>query len=92
MRLYRDSTIIYDSSADSTGPLDFAIAAGGATSIRLHSRAILNVLDSPGSTSSLTYKTQGRPYYSSNSGEMIFNRNSPSVNATSYITLLEVAA
>lgn len=92
IRVYRDSTLIHDSATDSTGPYDYAISAGGATSIALYTRAAFSILDSPGSTSSLTYKTQGRPYYTTSGGNITFNGSASAVNATSYIILLEVAA
>ena len=92
IRVYRDSTLIHDSVTDSTGPYDYTISAGGATSVALYTRAAFSILDSPGSTSSLTYKTQGRPYESSSSANITFNGSASAVNATSYIILLEVAA
>jgi hypothetical protein len=50
--------------------------------------AAVTYLDSPSTTSSTTYKTQGLPYLSSNSGQARFQWD----NNVSTITLLEVSA
>ena len=92
IRVYRDSTVIHSSVEDSTGPYDYSISAGGGSSVNFNLRAAISLLDSPGSTSLLTYKTQGRPYYSSNSGQITFNQTGSTSNTKSYIILLEVAA
>jgi hypothetical protein len=92
IRVYRDSTVIHSSVEDSTGPYDYSISVGDGSSVVLSSRAVISLLDSPGSTSLLTYKTQGRPYFSSSSGLIAFNQTGSTSNTKSYIILLEVAA
>jgi len=92
IRLYRNTDLIYDPQADVTGPYEYGISAGGATSISFRARTTFSLLDEPASTSSLTYKTQARPYYSSSSGNLSFNEEDASGSTTSYIILLEVAA
>jgi len=92
MRIYRDSTIIHE-PVSSAGPLgyEFGTTAGGVSSIGLYGRGSISVLDSPASTSALTYKTSGQPYVTTNAGQVKF-QPSDSINGTSYIILLEVAA
>ena len=92
LRLYRNSDLIYDPLADSNGPFEYAISANAVSSVSFNTRATISLLDEPGSTDPLTYKTQGRPYSSNNSGSIVFNKNGTDGNATSYIILLEVAA
>ena len=88
IRVLRDSTTIHDPVRDSTGAFDNYIN----DSTGFYSRFSITKLDSPSSTSSLTYKTQGRPYTTSNTGKVFFNIAGTQANATSYITLIEVAA
>ena len=87
IRVLRDSTTIHDPVADSTGPYEIY----NATATGFYDRITITKLDSPSSTSSVTYKAQGRPYTDSNSGFTKFN-NTDTVSGTSYITLIEVAA
>jgi hypothetical protein len=91
IRLLRGSTTIHDPLGDSTGPYDFGMALGNTTLIFFHGRAGLTVLDSPNTTSATTYKTQGRPYTTSDGGVVEF-QDAVTVNGKSYITLIEVAA
>jgi len=88
IKLLRDSTAIHQPVEDSTGPFENYV--GGITGF--YGRMTITKLDSPSSTSSLTYKTQGRPYATSSTGKVHFNITSNVQNATSYITLIEVAA
>lgn len=88
IHLLRDSTTIHTAVSDSTGPFDiYHTGASGH-----FQRAVITKLDSPNTTSSVTYKTQGRPYTTGNSGQMVFQVAGASTNASSYITLIEVAA
>lgn len=91
LRLLRDSTVIHDSVSNATGPYDFFMAATGASATQLYTRASITYLDSPSTTSALTYKTQGRPQ-STSTGTATFQSNGDTVDGTSYITLIEVAA
>ena len=87
IHILRDSTTIHTSLSDSVGPFD--IYHNNVNSIV--QRTVITKLDSPNTTSSVTYKTQGRPYTTSSSGLMKFQNAGASTNATSYITLIEVA-
>lgn len=86
LKVFRDSTEIHSPTANSIGPYEFYYA--GVTGF--YDRAVIHKLDSPATTSSVTYKTQGRPYEISSTGR-IFYQVGGATNATSYITLIEVA-
>jgi hypothetical protein len=81
LRLLRTSTTIY------AGDIDFQLylEAGGATAINFYDYVSLNYLDSPSSTSALTYKTQQRSY---DAGDRAMTQAS---SAESTITLIEIA-
>ena len=86
LRLLRGSTTIFNPSpSDASGPFLIYGYAGNAIWTMLS----LSYLDSPATTSSTTYKAQGRPYDSTLSSAVF---QSGSTKATSVITLLEIAA
>ena len=88
LRLLRGSTTIFNPSpSDAFGPFLIYGYAGNA----IWTTVSLSYLDSPATTSSTTYKTQGRPYDStlSSSG---FQAAGATIVGTSVITLLEIAA
>jgi len=91
IQLLRDTTTIWQPPASGTGPFMWYTVGGGTTNQELDGHAIVNYLDSPSSTSSVTYKTQGRPHSNSNSGIVTFQYSS-TVNPTSTIILMEVVA
>jgi hypothetical protein len=83
-RILRDSTVV--SGGESNSDLFFS-DANGATNIDVYQRQSRVYLDSPSTTSAITYKTQGRPDQTSNGGKAGFNIG----GVTSYITLMEIA-
>lgn len=93
IRLLRDSTVIWTPQTSPTGPFLWYANAGGASSNELDGTFIVNYLDSPSTTSSVTYKTQGRPHTNTNSGVVYYQ-----YTATNYTTqvstmlLMEVVA
>jgi hypothetical protein len=87
VRLLRDATVIFTPPTDATGPYISYIGAG--TFVQLFNQVNFQVLDSPATTSPVTYKTQGRPYTILNSGSATF-QNAGVVAGTSFITLFEV--
>ena len=87
VKLLRDSTTIHEPLSDNGGP--FEVYYGTLTNA--YGRLAVTKLDSPSSTSSITYKTQGRPYTTANSGAIHFNVTGSNTNGISYITLIEVA-
>ena len=88
IRVLRDSTVIHTPVANSTGPYEFYFS----DITGFYDRAVIHKLDSPATTSSVTYKTQGRPYEISSTGKTTFQQAGTSTAGTSYITLIEVAA
>jgi hypothetical protein len=93
IRLLRDSTVIWTPIEGATGPTSsFVSAAGsGATQMKLWVHQHHQYLDSPSTTSAVTYKTQGRPYNIADSGAAIFQDASTVENGSSRIILMEVA-
>jgi len=87
IKLLRGSTVLLSPVQNTSGPFEFYSEPTNFFVIR----ATINYLDSPATTSSTTYKTQGRPYFTSSSGAVQFQPGS-TVNATSTITLMEVVA
>jgi len=88
IRLLRDSTTIWAPIENSTGPYHWYTDGE-----ELDGYASINFLDSPSTTSSVTYKTQGRPYRTNNSGSATFqNANGVVVSPVSTIILMEVVA
>ena len=90
VRLYRDATLIYDPISIATGPFDDYVNLAGVTSVFRDLTVNLHVLDSPSTTSAVTYKTQGRPYQTT--GNASFQVATTGVNGSSRIILMEVAA
>ena len=88
IKILRGSTVILDPLSDSGGPFAYYTNTSGSWG-----KASYSLLDSPSTTSSVTYKTQGRPYNTSNSGTAKFQFNDSSGSkAASFIQLLEIAA
>ena len=86
-QIVRNSTAIYTPAQDGTSSFELGLNVGGATSVQLYDRYTACYLDSPATTSSTTYKTQMRTYYTS-SGAYISAQPS---NGTASIILMEVA-
>ena len=95
MRVYRDSTIIHAPVQDATGSYEWGLnqqnAAGNPNFSQFCGRATIEILDSPSTTSAVTYKTQGRPYNNQSSTGLFYNSYGAVSNGTSYITLMEVS-
>ena len=86
LQVLRGASIIWNPSPhDGTGPFYNFSGSGGGT----WGNSAMMYLDSPSSTSSLTYKIQGRPYNSAVSAAQ-FQYNG-STNAGSSMILLEIA-
>ena len=86
LKIRRDSTDIFNGST--TYQASYFYLDGNTNAKEVYSYTNYTYLDSPSSTSALTYKTQGRAYLSSNSGSVTFQIGS----GTSTITLLEIGA
>ena len=92
LRLYRDATLLHDPLANATGPFDYYGAFSGSTASLFSVRANLSFLDSPNTTSAVTYKTQGRPFSTANTGTANFQSAGVANGGSSRIILMEVAA
>ena len=95
LRILRNSTVIYTPGEDGSGPFgdSYADPAFTPSHISFH-RINIQVLDSPSTTSTVTYKTQGKPYTTANSEYFWINRslaNNDIHPVVSYITLMEVS-
>ena len=93
LRILRDSTVVWEPVNDSTGP--FLVYTVDES--QHYGFMTLHYLDSPATTSSVTYKTQGRPYYNSSASSGFLNFQSTGSGGTvsntdSLITLMEVVA
>ena len=92
IRILRNSTVIYTPGTDTQGPFGDSWGNFGGGTFNRYERINVQVLDSPATTSAVTYKTQGRPYFISNSGNVRFQRTFSTTNPViSYITLMEVS-
>ena len=90
IKVLRDSTDIYTPPADNTGPFQIYRTVGsGANTLYLN--VPINIVDTPNTTSQVTYKTQARPYTTLDSGGVRFQTNGAQGSGSSHITLLEVA-
>ena len=81
LKLLRNSTDIYTMN-------NISVLAVGATTVDHQTIINGNYLDSPATTSAITYKTQGKTQSTANSGSAEFQ----AASATSIITLLEIGA
>jgi hypothetical protein len=91
VRLLRNSTAILEPYTDGTGPLEPYIEVIGASQLYNSFRHNINFLDSPATTSSVTYKTQGRLRSSGGGQALTFQAAGVATNGTSTITLMEIA-
>lgn len=87
LRLLKDSTVVWDPSPqDGSGPFYCYSGAGGG----VWDNSNIQFLDSPATTSTITYKIQGRPYLSL-LGSAIFNYAGSGMQGKSSLILLEIA-
>lgn len=88
LRLYRDTTLIHDPTPDTGGPPYFLyLSIAGST---LHGSGAFSYLDSPNTTSAITYKIQGRKRASSG-GTVEIPSPGTENNGSSSITVMEIA-
>jgi hypothetical protein len=92
IRVMRGSTAIFEPVADPFGPYDVHLFVSGTVAIELGGRWSFMMLDSPGTTSAVTYKTQARPYNNTNGQGLLLNTEGSSSSVSkAYIHLIEVA-
>ena len=87
IQLLRDSTVIATESEKTNGSYMY-VNAGNSFNWNHGGRWALQYLDSPNTTSSITYKTQARVHTTSNSATVQLQYDGA---APSYITLMEIA-
>lgn len=95
IRYLRDATVIFDPQASTIGPYEFGTHLNTLTGTRLwYDRCIPpEVLDSPNTTSAVTYKTQCRLYDAVNNAcDVRFQYGGSATAGSSYITLMEISA
>ena len=95
IRYLRDATVIFDPQASSLGPYEFGTNLNTLTGARYwYDRCVPpEVLDSPNTTSAVTYKTQCRLYDAvNNPGDVRFQYGGGATDGSSYITLMEISA
>ena len=93
IKLLRNTTEIFNPvTENNTGPygLGITVDGSGSSPTQLYWNFPLEYLDSPNTTSSITYKTQARVYQSTNTGRFVFNDNSSVNDGKSVITLMEI--
>ena len=93
VRILRGTTVI-DTPIElsSNQPRSVLVTVDAANSVQVSGFYNRLILDSPSTTSSITYKIEGRPFRSDSSGSAIFQRASVSTQPVSNITLMEIAA
>ena len=90
IRYVRDSTTIFTPVANSTGSYEFGTNTDSGTRSWYSRINPPQILDSPNTTSAVTYKPQARMY---SGGTMNFHYNTSTVDkGSSYITLMEISA
>jgi hypothetical protein len=94
IELRRGSTTILGPARDgaTSQPFDFGQLVGGSgtNNQEIYTRADLKYLDSPNSTSSVTYSTRGAIFVATNSAEIEFQPTGSAANGTSTIILMEI--
>jgi hypothetical protein len=85
LQILRNGSSIFAPDSSYLGGYVYVV---GGSLINLGGREFLQYLDSPASTSALTYKTQGKTDNTTNSGQVTYQNNS----TPSIITLMEIAA
>ena len=88
IRVLRGSTSIFEPATGKYEQNYVSLPGTSASSVSLYLSIPVNYLDSPSSTSALTYKTQGAIYTTANSGSSTYQIG----NSKSTITLWEIGA
>ena len=84
LAILRGSTVVYGNDIE----FEENFNVGGASNVAFRSRFHRTFLDSPNTTSAVTYKTQAKAESTANSGQVVCQFNS----VESTITLMEVSA
>ena len=87
-RLLRDSTVIDSAVSSDGGKYKYYHYSNAASNLSIYTCYSVTILDSPNTTSAITYKTQSACYIANNSARI----KSQSGSIPSYITMMEIAA
>jgi hypothetical protein len=88
VQLLRGSTVVFAPDGNAFAGAYIGAAVGPASTLYLMGIHVMQYLDSPATTSAVTYKTQGRVFQNTNSGQVQFQES----NSTSSMILMEIAA
>ena len=88
IRLLRDSTVIESAVSSDGGKFKLYMYTNAASGYSQYNAYSVTILDSPNTTSAITYKTQSAVYIANSSGRV----KSQSGGIPSYITMMEIAA
>tara|TARA_Y100000356_G_C11047932_1_gene177147 strand:+ start:14 stop:544 length:531 start_codon:yes stop_codon:yes gene_type:complete len=92
INLLRGSTEIFNSPANSSGPYGQFISGGNISSMNHHFTKVIHFLDSPNTTSAVTYKTQFALFAAGASSTATCQNNTSPHNGKSIMTLMEVVS
>jgi hypothetical protein len=88
-RVKRDSTVIKTPIQGAAGPYEVWLRATGSTDVNYYNSLNYQILDTPSTTSSITYSVEGASY--SSDGTVNYQSLGNAQNQVSTITLIEVA-
>ena len=93
IRIKRGSTVVYDPPANAGGPYDFGLQDTDTTKATVYyNRSRVEYLDSPSTTSSITYSTELAAYNGSGIVYSIYQDSTTTTTPQSWITLMEIGA
>lgn len=93
IRIKRGSTVVYDPPANAGGPYDFGLQDTDTTKATVYyNRSRVEYLDSPSTTSSITYSTELAAYNGSGVVYSNYQDSSTTTTPQSWITLMEIGA
>ena len=90
IKLLRNAVTIVEPITDAAGPFNLGVSATGSSAVGFWSNFNCTFLDNPNTTSSVTYKTQARPYASGTTLKL--QQAATPTNGSSRIVLMEVSA
>lgn len=91
LRILRGSTVIFEPHTDNNGPYSFGCNTGNGASVTVSSanNCFLTYLDSPSTSTSVTYKVQAAMYDTTVAWD--FQHDTGNIDGTSIIILEEIA-
>lgn len=93
IRIKRGSTVVYDPPANAGGSYDFGLQDTDTTKATVYyNRSRVEYLDSPSTTSSITYSTELAAYNGSGVVYSNYQDSSTTTTPQSWITLMEIGA